>query len=433
MEGCDPRDALLRSQPAPRAHVASTYRVLETGNPPADAKRCLELLLDAVDEALPVPKNRAHGVARAVRELWTSLTSERSARSADYMRTPETLSAYARYFMPWNVVRLVPLLFQLRIDLPDNAVLVDLGSGPFTLPIALWIARPELRTRSIKLVCVDRVSKAMEAGEAILDVLALKVAGQKLAWQVEIKRDVIGRKRSPSDLPKADLLTAVNVFTETFWQDRRPVREKAVEYVADLDELRKEGGRALVVEPGEPRSGAFIAALREAFILSGSDPAAPCPHARSCPVSGVFRGFATDDEGNPRSSLPPVHRPRRRAKMPWCHFVCELDIAPPRLHALSERAGLPKDRLTLSYLHVNPIRRDEAKLPREPSNHLPVRLISDAIRIPMLGTGRYACSEKGYSLVTGPAAEEASGRLVELAAPRGLDRDEKSGAVLFVS
>lgn len=408
---------------------------MERSDFPPDAKRCLEHLVDAIDDALPLPKTRRRDLARSVRDLWTSLTSERSDRPADYLGMPESLSAYARYFLPWNVVRLVPLFAGPRFDLREGSTLLDLGSGPFTVPIALWIARPELRTRKLKVVCVDRVARVLEAGEAILDALSLRSTGQAISWTIETRRDVIGGRRGNRTFPPADLVTAVNVFTETFWQDRRPVREKAVDFAVELDSFRNPGGRILVVEPGEPRSGAFISAIREAFILSGSDPAAPCPHARACPVSGAFRGFDTDNAGIPVSALPPVHRPRHRVKMPWCHFVCDISAAPKRLEKFSEDVGLPKDRLTLCYLLVDPARPESEgpKHPLTPSNHLSVRMVSDAMRIPRLGTGRYACSEIGYSLVTGPAAEEASGRLVEVLTPRSIDRDEKSGAVVLTS
>lgn len=369
-----------------------------------------------------------------VLRLWQDLTRERSSRSADYMGRASVLAAYVRYFMAWNIVRLVPVLASLPLDPPEGAVLLDIGSGPLTLPIALWIARPDLRDRGLKIICTDRVRKSMEAGSSILDALRLKTGGPILgegAWKVETRRavfpDTDGRVR-------ADIVTSANAFTEFFWTSagrrERNLGERAESLASDLSAACKPGGRIVLIEPGEPRSGAMLAALREAALLSGLQAESPCPHSRACPMPGAFGGMGDREDGRAKSALPPVHSPKWRPKMPWCHFPVPLDIAPAGLVRFSEEVGLPKDRLTVSWLALKKPAVGE-KIPAvEQKGPLRVRLVSDPIRLPGEWDGRYSCSDLGYTLVIGPAAREDAGSLLDLDRPAPVTRDDKSGAVL---
>jgi hypothetical protein len=401
---------------------------------PEDVTQDLAAFLSAVAEILPVQDSRRRLLKGDVLDLWRDLTSERSMRSADYMGKPASLAAYIRYFMAWNVVRLVPVLASLPLDPPKGAKILDIGSGPLTLPIALWIARPDLRDRGLRIVCTDRVRKALDSGASILDSLRLKTGGPLLgeeAWKIETRRAVFPDMGGPI---RADVVTSANAFTEFFWKSGRKestLGEKAALLVADLESACKPGGTIILVEPGEPRSGTMLAAMREAALLAGHKAISPCPHARACPMAGSFGGMGDREDGRAHSALPPVHMPHWRPKMPWCHFPVPLTIAPQGLVRFSEEVGLPKDRLTVSWLALETGIPTDKKPETEQKGPLKVRLISDPIALPGGWDGRYSCSDLGYTLVVGPAAKEAAGSVLELDRPARNIRDDKSGAVLI--
>lgn len=399
----------------------------------------LEAFLTAVAETFPVQESRRRYLKEDVLRLWKDLTSERSLRFADYLGKPSVLAAYVRYFMAWNVVRLVPVLASLSLEIPEGGTVMDIGSGPLTLPIALWIARPDLRDRGLRILCTDRVRKPMESGAALLDALRLKTGGPVLgpgAWKIDLKQAVFPDTGGPV---KADLVASANAFTEFFWNfSARRVNnlgERASALLAALAGACKAGGAILVAEPGEPRSGAMLSAIREAALLSRLRVESPCPHSRACPMPGAFGGLGDRVDGKARSALAPVHSPKWRPKMPWCHFPVPLDTAPPALTRFSEEVGLPKDRLTVSWMALrkpavgDSVGGDRAR-GADQKGPLRTRLVSDSIRLPGGWDGRYACSDLGYTLVVGAAAREGAGSLLDLDRPARIDRDEKSGAVI---
>lgn len=438
-EDGDPIAAYLASQEGVRSGGGMRARFVAPFGSPKNAGSDLEAFLSAVSETFPVQESRRRYLKEDVLTLWRDLTSERSLRFADYLGKPSALAAYVRYFMAWNVVRLVPVLAGLPLDPPEGATILDIGSGPLTLPIALWIARPDLRDRALRILCTDRVRKPMESGAALLDALRLKTRGPVLgdgAWRVETRHAVFP---DTGGAAKADIVCAANAFTEFFWSPsaRRDsnLGERASVLLSDLAAACKPGGLMLVAEPGEPRSGAMLSALREAALLSGLQVESPCPHARACPMPGAFGGLGDRVDGKARSALPPVHSPKWRPKMPWCHFPVPLETAPPALTRFSEEVGLPKERLTVSWLALRkPALGDSADGDRargaEQKGPLRTRLVSDPIRLPGGWDGRYACSDLGYTLVVGAAAREGPGSLLDLDRPARISRDEKSGAVI---
>lgn len=414
--------------------AAGKSRFVSPFSIPETAKGDLTAFLAAVAETFPVQPSRRKLLKEDVVRLWRDLTSERALRSADYLGHPASLAAYVRYFMAWNVVRLVPVLASLPLDPPKGAKILDIGSGPLTLPIALWIARPDLRDRGLRIVCTDRVRKAMESGASLLDALRLKTGGPILgeeAWKIEIRRAVFPDTGGPI---RADVVTSANAFTEFFWKAGRKestLGEKATDLVRTLESSCKPGGAIFLVEPGEPRSGAMLAALREAALLAGNEAVSPCPHERACPMAGAFGGMGDREDGRARSALAPVHMPHWRPKMPWCHFPVPLYIAPQALIRFSEEIGLPKERLTVSWLALKIPGQTVKKTDAEQKGPLKTRLVSDTIALPGGWEGRYACSDLGYTLVVGPAAKEAAGSVLELERPGHIVRDDKSGAVLI--
>ena len=137
----------------------------------------------------------------------------------------------------------------------------------------------------LTIYCVDRVERVLEAGLNVFQTLCMRVGGRLPPWRMEARKETFG-----SPLPeRAHLLTAANVFNEFFWKDKRNLGERALDTARSLLSYLRENGSLFVMEPGDPRSGAFISALRAALIAEGAPPLGPCPHALSCPMPGIFR------------------------------------------------------------------------------------------------------------------------------------------------
>lgn len=62
--------------------------------------------------------------------------------SYPYWTNQRLLSAYFHYFMVWNLIRLCRLFPKLDFGtIPQKANFIDLGSGPLTIPLALFLSK----------------------------------------------------------------------------------------------------------------------------------------------------------------------------------------------------------------------------------------------------------------------------------------------------
>ena len=397
----------------------------------------LEKLLSLIEKTFPIPGRFRSKLPSLVAELSRLLTSARSERDSGYLNRPNLLSAYLHYFLPWNVFRL-ERLFSLTI-LPvfsDGDAITDLGSGPLTLPIALWITFPELRTIKLEFRCVDKSAAILEAGYKLFRALCNKECN----WKIKTIHDSI---EAPIWGKSAKLTTAINVFNEIpSLMKHSNLGQSAEKAAALLCKLTADNGSILVAEPGNPQGGAFISTLRTALLKREKYPAAPCPHNELCPLPGSIHG----------------------TKAKWCHFAFDTDTAPLALHKLSAAAGIPKERATLSFLLAGPVGGAELKrmhnktkspdLMRTHDNAAPadlmrmrnnssnsdlkrmrIRIVSDTFPVPFQksGIGCYGCSEKGMVLVTGNRTQKnelASGTLLNLPLSANEKRDPKTGALI---
>lgn len=346
---------------------------------PGESLRLLEAFPRLVDKVFPLPGRFRAGLSRDVAELSHLLTSDRGELPEGYLGRPALLSAYLRYFLPWNLYRLARLLPALPLALTGGDAVMDLGSGPLTLPLALWIARPEFRSLALEFRCLDRTDGALKAGKRLFTALA----GPESFWKI---RTIHASLNAPVKGPPAALVTAVNVYNEVFGDiphaDSRALARTAQREARRLGALASPGGGILVVEPGVPRSGEFIACLRAALIEQGRPPVSPCTHGGPCPFPG---GKAAAGE-----------------KRKWCHFAFDTAEAPHPLLALSAAAGLPKERAALSFLLAGGPART---YPADGTDMMTIRILSDPFPLPSDGKpgryGRYGCSEKGAVLAAG--------------------------------
>jgi hypothetical protein len=375
-----------------------------------------------IDKVFPLPARFRPALPKDVAELSRLLTSGRGERGLSYMGKPPLLSAYLRYFLPWNLYRLCRLLPGLDITLSAGDMVTDLGCGPLTLASALWICREDLRSVPLEINCIEQNRSALEAGKKFFSALV----GENSQWKINtIKSDLKNFKTQNADLSRnAALVCAVNVFNEMYGDISRSRENSLSLNAGKASRLLAGFGSAssafLVVEPGFPRCGELISLLRGAFLEQDIRLLSPCTHEKICPMQGTKR---------------------------WCHFAFETDDAPEALHRLSAAAKLPKERAVLSFIYASHTGCTAshtgctASQPgRDPSHQgcaasnteEKMRIISDAFPLFHNRFGRYCCSAQGLALLTGEKniiEKKYCGSLINDVIIKG-GRDPKSGALI---
>lgn len=357
-------------------------------------------------------------LSQDIRQLSHQLTDERSSRRLSYMNDKRFLTAYSRYFMWWNLVRLCSIFAALDEksfdNLTDNSFALDLGSGPLTVVTALWLARPELWKRKITFYCMDISSSIMSLGEEIfLSVVAKTIASSQ---DSEIEPWKIIRIKGNLGTPlknKVNFFFCANVFNEMFENSSNPIEHICKNYITSIEKYlinnSKDTTSIFIAEPGIPRSAHFISLTRDALIRKNYSIISPCPHINFCPMDG-----------------------RRKSK--WCHFILNGKLAPKGLQKLSEDSGLPKDRASISFIFA---KNNYNKISTIKDSKLNLLIASDSIKLPNNKKGYYACSEIGLVLYIekNNTNNISSGIFIKtdinINEKNSLNIDKKSGAYLI--
>ena len=269
---------------------------------PQDARRILEEFGSIVQTVQPLSAKQLELLPRSIRELSHLLTDERSRRKGSYMNSAPLLSAYIRYFMWWNLYRLVSLFAateQTAFDfLYDGSVCLDIGSGPLTVPLALFLARKELRGKKLIWYCMDSGSSALALGERLFYACCERLnAGTRASCPWRIVR--VKGQAGTAIKSKVDLITCANVFNEAYWSSKMPLKAEAQKDVrlllsyaglSDTDSGTYANGKdnrtvpgkrcctVFVAEPGVPLSARFVGLLRDELIRKKMHIVSPCTH-----------------------------------------------------------------------------------------------------------------------------------------------------------
>ncbi len=362
-------------KPIEKIKKSSLFGTLEE-----DAQKVLGSFDSIVQGVQPLSSKQLRLLPQTIRQLSHELTDERASRKSGYMNEAARLSAYTRYFMWWNLVRLTSVFTGLPKDvfsgLKDGSCCLDLGSGPLTLPIALYLARPELRHKKLTWYCVDTSQNALTLGENLLLSVVAKLGGEE--WTImRIKGEMGVKIKNP-----ASLVTCANMFNELFWNTNKPLEELSKKYGTSLLGYGAKESLYFIAEPGIPRSGRFVSLLRDFYVRKKYSIVSPCTHIKTCPMDG-------------------------RKGQKWCHFVLDGNVAPKPLQKLSMQIGLTKDRASISFVCASSSEEKE-------KTELRSRIVSDSIFVPMgaNGTkkkGRYACAPWGLTLAMESKENYASG------------------------
>lgn len=400
-------------------------------NLPDDAQKVLRDFDQIAQSAMPANSKQLVALPKIIRELSHQMTDDRGSRRLGYMNEKTFLASYVRYFMWWNLVRLARLFSNLDFDfLSGGGVCLDIGSGPLTLPCALWLARPDLRQKKLVWYVMDISQLALSLGEEIFLSVAAATGGEP--WKIVRVKGPLGTAVKE----KARFVTCANMFNELL-QSRggEPPDFLAKKYsqalfkYLDFESGPANEGRAasdrggpaiFLAEPGTPNSARFVSLMRDAFIRRGLFALAPCPHQQSCPMDGRRAG-------------------KGGANGKWCNFAFDTDDAPKKLLALSAKAGIPKERAVLSFVLASAETAckpkdcgtresdassksvDEKKSFASPKSGGLLRVASDIIRLPperegqKPRVGHYACSEQGLVLALSKGGKRVySGDLLEV-------------------
>ena len=369
---------------------------------------------DVIQGVKPLNSKQLQQLPDNIRNLSHQLTDKRSERRLGYMNDNIQLSSYIRYYTWWNLVRLT----RLFSNLPDSVfpkkdcICLDLGSGPLTVVTALWLARPELRSLKLTWYCLDVSANSMALGEDVYLSTVARTSSSD-SEQAEMPWKIIRVKGSFGTVirQKADFITCANMFNELDQASDMPPEYSSKKYFDQLKTYSTPSASFILVEPGVPKAARTVSLLRSRFLNSGKTIAAPCPHAEECPMNG-FKAYTGSSNK-------------------WCNFAFNTEDAPAKLLKLSERAKLPKERATLSFIAVSSEKSVADK------TDLSCRVASDPIKLPNYRTGFYACSKLGLTLLTVPQLDEKkqlhSGELlsVKIKTPDSLPKDEKSGACVI--
>lgn len=427
---------------------------------PSDITRSFDALPRAIDAALPLKPAHKRALPFAIAELSERLTVERGA-PMPYWSAPRLTAAYVWYFLPWNLLRLARLLRGIDLpaptplalpgsDSPQPRILADMGSGPLTLPIALWLAKPEWRTLPLTVLCTDTAPHPLEVGRRLFAAIA-----PESRWRIVIKRaPADALRREIARLPGVPwLISAANVCNELRGRPGEHVFQRLESLVVQTASLLTQpDASALFVEPGTRLGGKTVMALR----------AAALGHT---PSDTEDDEDVAEDAGSPSQALlvssgPCTHGqpcPLRGGRS-WCHFNFDAGGAPAWLTKLASAASLPKADLSLSYVHLRPtshaagfeVQQSVGQIAEQnaaqsvgyssgqsagsgaakgtPPADIAARVLSAPfVAQGVLGQARYACSARGLVLLANAQAAP-QGALVRVRWPATPRRDAKSGA-----
>lgn len=395
--------------------------------------KAFDRLYPLLAELIPMKPSQKKELPYACKELSEYLTTDREFLSRPYWTSPRLLSAYFHYFMVWNLIRLCKLFPNLDLEtIPQKAVFMDLGSGPLTIPLALWISRGDLRKKDITFICADLAPQPLHLGKALFEKMRQELMPE-CTWKIQTLRTPNHKAFRQIHEP-LDLLTMGNVLNEGDEKKKISAFEQIRQLYESAAQALAENGKIFAVEPGTRQGARMIQILRNLCVneiedaneefdedfpdaapneyendfFEGEAPCkiiSPCPQGIKCPLAKAHKQNA------------------------WCHFNAKADNIPKELRELSQKAGLDKNSVSLSYLYL--AKSSEAdKILAMHSTAGKARIISDAFPVPNYkGRARYACHEKGLLLML-DSADLPPGTLCEVSFPPKAERDFKSKALL---
>lgn len=397
----------------------------------SDAIDALAALPEILEKVWPLNRRHRARLPMDIVELSHLLTQERSLLNQSYWDKPGFVSAYLYYYLPWNIIRQCRLLSGLNLPYKENGaqkIILDAGSGCLSLPIALWLARADLRKASIKIVSFDKVRRPLELGKKIYNLLVEKL--QDKGWPVKIIKSSI--ENADKEIGRLNdkiwLYSAANIineyrsqkerarksqfFSSDFFMDKDESDSCLSLFLDAIDKLMDEETVFLGIEPGTRLGGSSLMELRSIALQRNYFIHSPCTHQNVCPL--IKRDNAQSDKPASHASA-------------WCHFTFDTSKTPAWLTELTKNAEMNKKSLSLSLLMFS---KNKPEIFSK-SDTLPCRILSRAFKIPGISSFcRYACEKRGLAVLA-ESSLLPSGALLPIKLPEHPKIDKKSGAVLI--
>lgn len=363
-------------------------------------QQLLEILPHILDKTLHLSRLQKIALPDAIHNLSCLLTFERKGLYKSYWSNARFCSAYLWYFFPWNLIRLTSLLSNLTLPEPNSEVVImDLGSGPLTLPVALWLSKPTWRNCKIKLICVDTAIQPMNIGLKLFKEIAAQLK-ESFVWDVTLIRGNYTQALKSISSPIHFIMSG-NMLNELKGKTNHLIRSRMEQMVMLIDNVLHSDGVALFVEPGTRFGGKLMSTLREVAIQNTFISIAPCTHTTSCPLF------------NTANSL-------------WCHVLFDVD-APRWLLNLSQAANLPKTKASFSFQLLR-YRKNTLKVLDNTTSFLTGRVLSRGFPVLGMGTAQYVCTKKGLALMSCSHCIPSGAKVICKPLP-GNKRDIRSGAL----
>lgn len=396
----------------PDAQIVSSESMFNLLGLDCAAQKVLENFDQIVQEVRPLNSYQLQHLPKDIRELSHKLTDERENRRVGYMNSTEELCAYVRYFTWWNLVRFTTVFSKLdsnAFNLEDGDVCLDIGSGPLTVPCALWLSRPELRNKNLTFYCMDISQSTLSLGEDIFMSIAAKVRpsdeNAQSHWNIIRVKGQIGTPIRK----KANFISCANMFNEIYQKNHENPEIIAENQNKLLMDYAAEKVRLFIAEPGMPVAARFVSLMRSNLLKKGFSVVVPCPHDGKCPMSGLYARYGGSAK--------------------WCNFSFSTENAPSKLLKLSKGAGIPKDRAVISFVFASSEKQSSEK------DLLSLRVASDSIWLPGNRQGFYCCSKKGLVLLVNLDGKNIScGERINLKLTTefsALQKDKKSSAIMI--
>ena len=236
---------------------------------PPDARNVIDEFDKILQSVFPANGRQLASLPKHINALSHALTDERGERRRGYMNAPETLSAYVRYFSWWNIVRFTRLFANFEKDafaLSDGDACLDVGSGPLTAVISLWLTRSELRNKKLTWYCMDISQASLALGENLYLSIAARVPpSDKNAaphWNIVRVKGALGEPLRQ----KASLIVCADMLNELRETDARSDEIRAKQYASSLLSYAAKKCGLLVIEPGVPSAARIISLMRDTLL-----------------------------------------------------------------------------------------------------------------------------------------------------------------------